>query len=98
MTPQLNDASNRGSGPRWHADVRRRTGAVTQKRGRVTWFWLNVPLAALFFAAWSGIPLWLVLRHLDREPAIQVPGQAAQAAPGDPRLERVRKGWQPTSV
>jgi len=25
------------------------------------WFWLNVPLAIVFFAAMAGIPLWLVL-------------------------------------
>lgn len=56
----------------------------------MTWFWLNVPLATLFFAAWSGIPMWMVLRHPDRHPesAIQVPAQAGQAAPADLRLER----------
>jgi hypothetical protein len=27
------------------------------------WFWLNIPLAAIFFAAWTGIPLWLVLKN-----------------------------------
>jgi hypothetical protein len=25
------------------------------------WFWLNMPLAAVFFGAWYGIPMWLVL-------------------------------------
>ncbi len=29
----------------------------------MSWFWLNVPAAAVFFAAWSGIPLYMVLRH-----------------------------------
>jgi hypothetical protein len=29
----------------------------------MTWFWLNMPLAAVFFAAWVGIPLWLVFKH-----------------------------------
>jgi hypothetical protein len=29
------------------------------------WFWLNMPLAAVFFAAWVGIPLWLVFKHRD---------------------------------
>jgi len=32
------------------------------------WFWLNMPLAAAFFAAWAGIPLWLVARHPDTGP------------------------------
>jgi hypothetical protein len=27
-----------------------------------SWFWLNVPLMAVFFLATAGIPLWLVLR------------------------------------
>lgn len=25
------------------------------------WFWLNMPLALLFFGCWAGIPLWLTL-------------------------------------
>jgi hypothetical protein len=29
------------------------------------WFWLNIPLAAAFFAIWTGVPLWLVLKHPD---------------------------------
>jgi hypothetical protein len=31
-----------------------------------SWFWLNVPLMAVFFLATAGIPLWLVLRRPDR--------------------------------
>jgi hypothetical protein len=27
------------------------------------WFWLNVPLAAVFFGAWYGIPMWLVCKR-----------------------------------
>jgi hypothetical protein len=60
----------------------------------MSWFWLNVPLAVLFFAAWSGIPLWMVLRHPDRrdEPAIHVPAEGIQAAPADLQVERVPDG------
>ncbi|HUA43361.1 MAG TPA: hypothetical protein VMA32_17430 [Streptosporangiaceae bacterium] len=29
----------------------------------MNWFWMNVPLEVVFFAAWVGIPLWLVARH-----------------------------------
>ena len=29
----------------------------------MSWFWMNMPLAAVFFAAWFGIPLYMVLRH-----------------------------------
>jgi hypothetical protein len=33
-----------------------------------SWFWLNIPLAALFFLAICGIPVWLVLRRPDTAP------------------------------
>ena len=36
----------------------------------MTWFWLNIPLAVLFFLAWTLIPLWMVLRHPDAGPGI----------------------------
>jgi hypothetical protein len=29
----------------------------------MNWFWLNVPLQVLLLTAWTGIPLWLVLRR-----------------------------------
>jgi len=35
----------------------------------MNWFWMNIPLMAVFFAAWTGIPLWLSLRHPDTCPA-----------------------------
>jgi hypothetical protein len=31
----------------------------------MNWFWINTPLAAAFFAAWTGIPLWLAFKHPD---------------------------------
>jgi hypothetical protein len=37
------------------------------------WFWLNVPLAAVFFAIWTGVPLWLVLKYPDTGPGPGVP-------------------------
>jgi hypothetical protein len=36
----------------------------------VTWFWLNIPFAVLFFLAWTLIPLWMVFRHPDTGPGI----------------------------
>jgi hypothetical protein len=36
----------------------------------MTWLLLNIPLAVLFFALWVGIPMWLVLKHPDREPTL----------------------------
>jgi hypothetical protein len=43
----------------------------------MNWFLLNMPLAAAFFAAWAGIPLWLVFKHPDQNPGL-LAGQAAQ--------------------
>jgi len=45
----------------------------------VNWFWINIPLMAVFFVAMTGIPLWLVFKHPDeREP---VPAHQGQALP-----------------
>jgi hypothetical protein len=33
-----------------------------------TILWITVPLVALAFALWSGIPLWMVFRYPDRDP------------------------------
>ena len=34
----------------------------------MTWFWLNILLAAAFFAAVTGSSLWLVFKHPDTAP------------------------------
>ncbi len=34
----------------------------------VEFLWINVPLMALAFALWVGVPMWMVLRHPDRHP------------------------------
>ncbi len=34
----------------------------------MNWFWLDMPLAALIFAAVTGIPLWMVIKHPDTGP------------------------------
>lgn len=34
----------------------------------MNWLWMNVPLMVVFFAAMTGIPLWLSLRHPDTGP------------------------------
>jgi hypothetical protein len=41
------------------------------------WFMLNMPLAAAFFAAWVGIPLWMTFNHPGGGPAFS----AASAHP-----------------
>ena len=44
------------------------------------WFMLNIPLAAAFFLAITGIPAWLVIRHPDQRPALAA---AACRGPAD---------------
>jgi hypothetical protein len=53
----------------------------------MTWFWMNVPLASLFFLAWTLVPLWLVFKHPDTGPGIPAgqehsTGRAMEAMPG----------------
>ena len=30
--------------------------------------WANIPMALMFILAWSGIPLWMVIKHPDTAP------------------------------
>jgi len=46
----------------------------------MSWFWLNMPLGAVFFLAVAGIPLWMVLRHPDTRPSATRQSAAAQSA------------------
>jgi hypothetical protein len=47
----------------------------------MNWFWMNVPLMVVFAAAWTGIPLWLVVKHPDTGPQTLVPSiQATSGA------------------
>lgn len=52
------------------------------------WLLLNVPLAMVFVAVWTGVPLWLVLRHPDRgQPqTVAVPVEDARAVEREPAL------------
>ena len=58
----------------------------------MNWFWMNVPLAVVFVAAWVGIPLWFSLRHRHWGPDPASPW-------GNPELEAVhltmRAGREP---
>jgi hypothetical protein len=31
----------------------------------MSWFWMNIPLAAIIFSAMAGIPLWMVIKYPD---------------------------------
>jgi hypothetical protein len=45
-----------------------------------TWFWLNIPLMVLAFAAIAGIPYWLVFKHPDHGPVEAVRREEAALA------------------
>ena len=30
--------------------------------------WINIPLMALFFALWVGVPMWMIFKRPDRAP------------------------------
>jgi hypothetical protein len=49
------------------------------------WFWLNMPFAAAFVAAWAGIPLWLVFKHPDAGPRTASAGRREHAGDSRPR-------------
>jgi hypothetical protein len=46
----------------------------------MSWFWMFLPLSAVFFVATAGIPMWLVLRRPDfgPEPAARSVSRRAQ--------------------
>jgi hypothetical protein len=48
----------------------------------MTWLLINLLLAALFFAIWVGVPLWLVFKHPDQD-------QQPQASNGPAHGHRV---------
>jgi hypothetical protein len=59
----------------------------------VNWFWVNIPLMVIFFAAVAGIPLWLVFKHPDTGPGgAQRAQRRAQVRPAGPRLAAVEPG------
>lgn len=33
-----------------------------------TALWISVPFMVILFGLWTGIPLWMVLRHPDKKP------------------------------
>jgi hypothetical protein len=54
--------------------------------------WINVPLMALFFALWVGVPMWMIFKRPDRDPqdTRTVPAylrkRAAASMPGQRQL------------
>jgi hypothetical protein len=42
----------------------------------MNWLWINIPLMAVFFVVFTGIPLWLVFKRPDQGPVLAQQGQA----------------------
>jgi len=51
------------------------------------WFWMNIPLAVAFLAAWAGIPLWLVAKHPDTGPMARTVTIQLHDRAGEPDLQ-----------
>lgn len=50
----------------------------------MSWLWMNMSLAAVFFAAWFGIPLYMVFKHPSWGPQ---PADSHEQAAVQPLLE-----------
>jgi hypothetical protein len=73
-----------------------RSGHVERRTEMASWFWINVPLMAVFFLATAGIPLWLVLRRPDWSGGNKRPSAAAEAGIRRPEKTHPRRTLQPT--
>jgi hypothetical protein len=47
--------------------------------------WINIPLMALFFALWVGVPMWMTFKRPNRDPrnTRTVPAYLRKPAHGD---------------
>ena len=57
---------------------------AAEEGNMMSWFWLCIPLMAVFFCCWAGIPLWHTLTRWDAElqaKHAEVAAAAAAAAP-----------------
>jgi hypothetical protein len=52
--------------------------------------WINIPLMALFFGLWVGIPVWMIFKRPDRHPreTRTIPAPAQRWATARVRVER----------
>ena len=54
--------------------------------------WMNIPLMIVAFGLWVGVPLWLVLRHPERNP------KENRAVPAYLRAEREANEQRPALI
>ena len=54
--------------------------------------WMNIPLMIVAFGLWVGVPLWLVLRHPERNP------KENRAVPAYLRAEREAHKQRPALI
>ena len=59
------------------------------------WFLLNMPLAAAFFGAWVGIPLWLAFHHPASGPGLGAAGACLDAGGRWPKTSGQHRPWPP---
>jgi len=56
----------------------------------MTWLLINLLLAALFFAIWVGVPLWLVLKHPDQDARPRAASGPARSHRAEPPIRITR--------
>ena len=62
----------------------------------MSWLWLNIPLAAVFFLATTMIPLWLVIKHPDSRP--ETAARARRAADRTARVPVAAQAHRPVTA
>jgi hypothetical protein len=66
-----------------------------ERSSEMHWFWMNIPPIALIFVIWTGVPLWLVLKHPDTAPESGVPGTPSQAQLAGPTAPEAGDVYRP---
>jgi hypothetical protein len=62
----------------------------------MSWLWLNIPLASVFFLATTMIPLWLVIKHPDSRP--ETAARARRAADRTARVPVAAQAHRPVTA
>jgi hypothetical protein len=60
--------------------------------------WINIPLMALFFGLWVGIPMWMIFKRPDRHPRETRTVPAYMRQPASVAVPAPAQRWSPARV
>jgi hypothetical protein len=60
----------------------------------MAWFWLNMPFAAIFWLAYTLIPMWMVIKHPDTGEEIAETAERAEVVPLHVLSRREAMHWR----